>query len=69
MQWLSGFATFVVVSVLMSLGVEWALDAWWASDGLDTSSRPPLNAGGEWLVGGAIGLAAGWLVTRAFGED
>lgn len=69
MAWVLGFGTFLAVAVAVRLGLEGLLDVWWASDGLDPSSRPPLNAGGEWLVSGAIGLGAGWLVTRIFGDD
>ena len=69
MQWVAGFVTFLVIAALARWGVDAALDAWWSSEGLDPATRPPLNAGGEWPVSGAIGLGAGWLVTRALGED
>ena len=68
-SWVIGFATFIAVSFAARYGVELVLDTWWQADGLDPDARPPLNAGGEWLVGGAIGLGAGWLVTRLLGAD
>lgn len=68
-SWAIGFVTFVAVSVAARYGVDVLLDTWWSADGLDPDSRPPLNAGGDWLVGGVIGLGAGWLVARLLGED
>jgi len=50
-------------------GLDWMLDAFWSSEGLDPNSRPPLNAVVEWLAGGAIGLGTGWFVTRLFGDN
>ena len=69
MELFAGFVTFIGVSVGARLALEWALDTWWSSQGLDPSSRPPFNALVEWLVAGGIGLGAAWFVTRAFGED
>lgn len=69
MDWIVGFGTFLAISVAARYGLEWMLDAFWSSEGLDPNSRPPLNAGGEWLAGGAIGLGAGWFVTRLFGDN
>ena len=61
--------TFIGVEVVFHLGLDWALDAWWASDGSDPATRPPLNAGGTWLTGFLIGTGAGWFVSTRFGED
>ena len=67
-EWLVGFATFIAVAVAIQIGINVTLDAWWAGDGLDPASRPS-NAAIEWLISGAAGLAAGWGVTKLFGED
>lgn len=68
-SWVIGFGTFLAVAVAARFGLEFLLDTWWASDGLDPASRPPLNAGAEWMVSGLMGIGAGWLVIRVLGED
>jgi hypothetical protein len=67
--WAVGFGVFVVVAVGAQYGIEVALDAYWGSQGLDPASRPHWNPVQAWALSGAIGLAAGWLVGRAFGDD
>jgi hypothetical protein len=68
-NWVAGFATFIGVSLLFYVGFGWVLDYWWTSEGLDPATRPPLNAGGQWMLSGGVGLAAGWIVGKIFGKD
>ena len=41
MDWIVGFGTFLAISVAARYGLEWMLDAFWSSEGLDPNSRPP----------------------------
>ncbi len=55
-----GLAITAAITIVLTLVVEWGMNAWWASEGL-TGDTPPLTQGGQWLVGLAGGALAGAL--------
>ena len=61
--------TFFGVVIVFRLGLNWALDYWWAHDGLDPTTRPPLNAIAAWMVGTALAAAAGGIVGKVLGKE
>lgn len=69
MEWLPGYVVFLAISVAVRFGLDGALDALWRSQDLDPAARPAFNSLEEWLIGAAIGALAGWIVTKALGED
>jgi hypothetical protein len=69
LNWVAAVLTFFGVVILFHLGLNWILDYWWAQDGLDPSTRPPLNAIGDWMVSTAVAAAAGGIVGKVFGKE